>query len=133
MRPATPVAVPLIVNQDDIRGLLSEVFDQSSALTRKVNLQPSRCLGIYGFVQQRPTNYSPYPKRILARNPCPLKRPHHRMTDDRGGAQHQYPRMRPEPCNLILDLPDVDACIEPHACFREHGQNDKHCSDGKPT
>src|SRR5258706_15498475 len=132
MRTAAPVTV-LIVNQDDVRGLLSEVFDQSGALTSKVNLQSSRCLGIDGFVQQRSTNCSPHPKRILARNPCPLQRPHHRMTDDCCSAEHQNSRMRPEPCNLILDLPDIDACIEPHACFREHGHNDKHCSDAKPT
>src|SRR6266404_9649930 len=124
MRPAAPVTV-LIVNQDDIRRLLSEIFDQSSALPRNVNLQTSRCLGIDGFVPPGSTNYSPYPKRILARNPCPLKRPHHRMTDDRGGAQHQNPRMRPEPRNLIFNLPDIDACIKPHACFPEHGKNNK--------
>src|SRR5712692_5476417 len=103
---ATPVTV-LIVNQDDIRGLLSEIFDQSSALTRNVNLQTSRCLGVDGLVQLGSTNYSPHPKRLLARDPCPLKRPHHRMTNDCRGAQHQNPRIRPEPCNLILDLPDV--------------------------
>src|SRR6266850_2089874 len=132
MRPAAPVTV-LIVNQDDIGGLLSEVFDQSGALTRNVNLQASRCLGIDALVEPGSTDYFPHPKRLLARNPCPLKRPHHRMTDDCRGAQHQNLRMRPEPCNLILDLPDVDAGIEPDACFREHGHNDKYCGDAKPT
>src|SRR5947208_11233671 len=86
MRPAAPVTV-LIVNQDDIRGLLSEVFEQSSALTRNVNLEASRCLGIDGVVQAGSTNYFPHPKRLLARNPGSLKRPHHRMADDCRGAQ----------------------------------------------
>src|SRR5438876_3057342 len=101
MRPAAPVTV-LIVNQYDIRGLLSEVVEQSSALTRNVNLEAGRCLGIDPLVPPGSMNYSPHPKRILAGNPRPLKRPHHRMTDDCRGAQHQNPRMRPEPCNLIL-------------------------------
>src|SRR5436309_16062500 len=111
MRRAAPVTV-LIVNEDHIRGLLSEVFDQSRALARNVNLEASRCLGIDGLVQPESTNYFPHPKRLLARNPRPLEHLHHRMTDDCRGAQHQNPRMRSEPCNLIFDLPDVDACIE---------------------
>ena len=70
MRPAGPVTV-LIVNQDDIRGLHSEVFDQSSALTRKVNLQTSRCLGIDGFIPPIDELF-PVPKAHFGAKPMSL-------------------------------------------------------------